>query len=532
MMRTYSSINGIQVDPYQAPSSLKSLMYASGSVKKSTQMKQGECSICLDAISLHPAVELKGCGHAFHEKCLHQCIDAGNMSCPMCRKKIGDPQGFSPTGTMQIETISKRCPGFHRSTKCIQISYNIPSGTQLPYHQNPGYRYHHTNRTSYLPDNQEGRALLCRLRYAWKHGLIFKIGTSQTSGRSNSVVWSTIPHKTSLHSGIFGFPDAGYTATCNQELDKLGVPNAQSCLASQPARVPVSTTLPSAPVAPQASAPSPRASAHPPPSAPPDFHQFNVPLGLDPSDPRAFQFLVSSLFGSPMPNMQSTSNVQGSERIAYIAPESIVTENLAGGFLPVVGGAGEQCPICFDALSEKKSIRLKACNHQFHEECAISCLGAESKCPICRVRIGKIQGQAPSGTMSIMDTPINCPGFGCSTLQITYEIPSGIQKSYHESPGSRYSGTVRVAFLPNNLDGQSVMKRLKYAWKHGLTFQIGTSLTTGMRNVVVWTSIHHKTCLNGGMHGFPDPNYIINVNSALSALGVPEANSCGEGAGE
>ena len=81
-----------------------------------------------------------------------------------------------------------------------------------------------------MPNNELGRQLLTRLKYAWKNGWIFDVGTSQTSGKSDVVVWSTIPHKTSLYGGPFGFPDPLYLDTCHAALNDLGVPNADACL--------------------------------------------------------------------------------------------------------------------------------------------------------------------------------------------------------------------------------------------------------------------------------------------------------------
>ena len=78
--------------------------------------------------------------------------------------------------------------------------------------------------------------------------------------------------------------------------------------------------------------------------------------------------------------------------------------------------------------------------------------------------------------------------------------------------------------MPDNDEGRNLLKRLKYAFTHGLTFTIGTSLTTGQSNVVTWSSIHHKTNLRGGAHGFPDPSYISNANEELDALGVPASS--------
>jgi deltex-like protein len=85
-----------------------------------------------------------------------------------------------------------------------------------------------------------------------------------------------------------------------------------------------------------------------------------------------------------------------------------------------------------------------------------------------------------------------------------------------------------VAFLPETPDGCRLLTRMKYAFAHGLTFTVGTSLTTGRGNVVTWTSIPHKTSFEGPAdpHGFPDDRYLANCNDALDSLGVPDANDC------
>ena len=75
------------------------------------------------------------------------------------------------------------------------------------------------------------------------------------------------------------------------------------------------------------------------------------------------------------------------------------------------------------------------------------------------------------------------------------------------------------------MDGQNLLKRLKYAWLHGLIFTIGTSLTSGAHDQCTWASVHHKTCRSGGVakHGYPDPGYFVNCNQELDSLGVPAA---------
>ena len=65
---------------------------------------------------------------------------------------------------------------------------------------------------------------------------------------------------------------------------------------------------------------------------------------------------------------------------------------------------------------------------------------------------------------------------------------------------------------------------LKIAWDRRLTFTIGTSVTSGAADTVVWNEIHHKTEAHGNYtgHGYPDNNYLDNVLAELAAQGVEE----------
>jgi hypothetical protein len=81
-----------------------------------------------------------------------------------------------------------------------------------------------------------------------------------------------------------------------------------------------------------------------------------------------------------------------------------------------------------------------------------------------------------------------------------------------------------MAYVPHNRQGRQLLKRLQAAFSEGLTFDIGTSLTSGQRDQVVWTrAFGHKTSLTGGTYGFPDPNYLETCNAQLDAIGVPSA---------
>ena len=86
----------------------------------------------------------------------------------------------------------------------IVISYQFPSGVQGPEHPNPGQHYRGTSRTAYLPDNCEGREVLQLLRRAFDARLVFTVGTSNTTGLSNQVIWNDIHHKTSISGGPYG----------------------------------------------------------------------------------------------------------------------------------------------------------------------------------------------------------------------------------------------------------------------------------------------------------------------------------------
>ena len=83
-------------------------------------------------------------------------------------------------------------------------NYHFPSGVQGREHPNPGQRYEGTSRTAYLPDTYEGREVLQLLRRAFDARLVFTVGTSDTTGRSNQITWNGIHHKTRVSGGPYG----------------------------------------------------------------------------------------------------------------------------------------------------------------------------------------------------------------------------------------------------------------------------------------------------------------------------------------
>jgi deltex-like protein len=196
----------------------------------------------------------------------------------------------------------------------------------------------------------------------------------------------------------------------------------------------------------------------------------------------------------------------------------------------------DKCPICMCAfymdeikslsieevskLTEQEAynvILLKKCSdHFFHVECLINLIGDKQsiKCPICNKVYGILIGDQPNGTMKCyVDKNLKCDGYERSTtIVIKYYFPHG----------TNYSGTSRVAYLPNTQEGREVLALFKIAWDRRLLFTVGTSVTTGKTNTTVWNGIHHKTNKTGGPQsfGYPDKTYFSRVKEELAAKGV------------
>ena len=161
------------------------------------------------------------------------------------------------------------------------------------------------------------------------------------------------------------------------------------------------------------------------------------------------------------------------------------------------------------------AILLEKCvDHFFHIECINNLIGDKNsfRCPVCSKIYGILEGNMPYGTFTAYKINQRCAGYNCDTILIQYNFPNG----------NGYTGTHRNAYLPNNKEGREVLALLKVAFDRKLTFTVGTSITTGIKNTVVWNGIHHKTNLYGGPtnFGYPDKNYFNRVKEELAAKGV------------
>ncbi|KPP61592.1 hypothetical protein Z043_120295 [Scleropages formosus] len=204
-----------------------------------------DCTICMERLVMssgyegvlnHKAMkpELVGklgkCGHMFHLLCLVAMYNNGNkdgsLQCPTCKTIYGEKTGSQPPGKMEYHVIPHCLPGYPDS-KTIRIVYDIPAGIQTTEHPNPGKKFSARGfpRHCYLPDNEKGRKVLRLLIMAWDRRLIFTIGTSSTTGESDTVVWNEIHHKTEFGSNLtgHGYPDPNYLDNVLTELSSQGV---------------------------------------------------------------------------------------------------------------------------------------------------------------------------------------------------------------------------------------------------------------------------------------------------------------------
>jgi hypothetical protein len=197
-------------------------------------------------------------------------------------------------------------------------------------------------------------------------------------------------------------------------------------------------------------------------------------------------------------------------------------------------GAEEQCLVCFADFNTKSAeveetvVQLIKCKHLYHEKCLRKALEYSTKCAACRVNIIESRSTCPSGTMTVSWEHQTCAGHeydAVGTFVIEYNLPAGVQKQYHPNPGIHFRSTRRKAYVPYTSEAWALMKRLAWAWMHGLTFTVGTSMASHQSNCIVWASIHHKTSPRPGPHGFPDPNYFVNCNAELDAHNVPAAST-------
>ncbi|XP_072521229.1 uncharacterized protein [Salminus brasiliensis] len=197
---------------------------ASSPPAQQSQPKDEICCICLEPLVKSLSTTLEKCKHSFCKDCLKRAFEIKPV-CPTCGEVYGALKGTQPDkGEMKVTRDLSSLPGYERYGTIV-INYYIPSGTQGAEHPNPGQPYQGASRTAYLPDSTEGKKVCRLLRQAFDQRLIFTIGSSSTTGRSNVVTWNDIHHKTSRNGGPtgYGYPDPDYLKRVQEELKAKGI---------------------------------------------------------------------------------------------------------------------------------------------------------------------------------------------------------------------------------------------------------------------------------------------------------------------
>ncbi|XP_035949620.1 E3 ubiquitin-protein ligase DTX3L [Halichoerus grypus] len=179
------------------------------------------------------------------------------------------------------------------------------------------------------------------------------------------------------------------------------------------------------------------------------------------------------------------------------------------------------CSICMDGISNKQV--LPKCKHAFCTPCISQALSYKPVCPVCQTSYGIQRGNQPEGTMTVTVLSSSLPGYeSCGSIVIEYNMKGGIQTKEHPNPGKKYSGVQRRAYLPDNEEGNEVLRLLRRAFDQKLIFTVGDSRALGVSNVITWNDIHHKTSRFGGpqMYGYPDPGYLKRVKQELKNKGI------------
>ena len=163
-------------------------------------------------------------GERVYYKSVHDAYQelklTGQITCPGTPQPVYIHSGPQPPGSMTV-TLNKTIKlAGHESYPTFIIDYNFPRGTQTAKHPNPGSPFAGVKRRTYIPASPEGCKVMAMMIQAWERKLLFRVGTSTTSGKENVVTWNDIHLKTSTTGGPtkYGYPDPTYLSRVSGEL--------------------------------------------------------------------------------------------------------------------------------------------------------------------------------------------------------------------------------------------------------------------------------------------------------------------------
>jgi deltex-like protein len=240
--------------------------------------------------------------------------------------------------------------------------------------------------------------------------------------------------------------------------------------------------------------------------------------------------------------LQSSDLYQTECRVSSKKLEDLVVIVTANEIPLDKDGAYAQCSICMEELWRLKyqqdfssqpdgvghlPVKPKACaDHYFHLDCLKEWLKTSVTCPLCRTQLVQITGYQPmpsGAAMTVQEELDSLPGHEThSTLAVHFAIPSGVQDLDFPLPGERFESFKFVTYLPNNSEGQNVLRMLGLAWNRRLLFRIGYNQVSKRLDKIVLNGLELKTNRVGGVtgNGFPDVSYMSRLKSDLREIGI------------
>ena len=185
------------------------------------------------------------------------------------------------------------------------------------------------------------------------------------------------------------------------------------------------------------------------------------------------------------------------------------------------GQTPEMCSLCLEIFTENDDIvQLNECNgHFFHAQCKDSTINigqyveTNHQCPVCKKIYGQIEGNMPEdGKMKVMKISSSLAGYeGHGTIVIEFIF---YRTSEHHADH-------RLAYLPNNEEGNRVLLLICKAWEKRVLFTIGYSLSRNRDNCIILNGFHLKTSnVKNDPWGYPDSSYIGRVINELRDKGI------------
>lgn len=234
------------------------------------------------------------------------------------------------------------------------------------------------------------------------------------------------------------------------------------------------------------------------------------------------QYIADSAFDSKG-QMQANYVQQQSESNETVLQESKTMRNPQQSQCrsPAIGmdalEPGESTSACYNCKKMGKPSKL-GCGHLLCKECHT----ANQSCLICiQNAVANKNEMQRQPTMKLAVLNFALSGYSREmTLQITYNIPDGIQQGGDPNPGEPFRGGEFKAYLPDNLEGKKILMLLQKAFETRLIFKVVSE--SRRQAYVTWNDIPHKTAIMGGkdMNGYPDTLYLRKVLLALKSYGL------------